>query len=89
MQNPLVTLKGMKVKPEGKLLKNCFNVSLPLIGERIVVGCGDVAVSYTHLDVYKRQFVKLSMNSLNVMIFLGIYIKNAVIIPAKLPQTRA
>ena len=34
-------------------------------------------------------FVKLSMNSLNVMIFLGIYIKNAVIIPAKLPQTRA
>ena len=34
-------------------------------------------------------FVKLSMNSLNVMIFLGIYIKSAVIIPAKLPQTRA
>ena len=45
MQNPLVTLKGMKVKPEGKLLKNCFNVSLPLIGERIVVGCGDVVFS--------------------------------------------
>ena len=45
MQNPLVTLKGMKVKTEGKLLKNCFNVSLPLIGERIVVGCGDVVFS--------------------------------------------
>ena len=45
MQNPLVTLKGMKVKPEGKLLKNCFNVSLPLIGERIVMGCGYVVFS--------------------------------------------
>ena len=33
------------MKPEGKLLKNCFNVSLPLIGERIVMGCGYVVFS--------------------------------------------
>ena len=41
----MVTLKGMKVKPERKLLKNCMTVSLPLMGERIVMGCGYVVFS--------------------------------------------
>ncbi len=45
MRNPMVTLKGMKVKPERKLLKNCMTVSLPLMGERIVMGSGYVVFS--------------------------------------------
>ena len=46
MQIHWMTLKGMKDETGRKTVKNCFNVSLPLIGERIVVGCGDVVFQH-------------------------------------------
>ena len=42
MHNPDTTLVGQKICPNGKILRNVFSVSLPLMGERLVIGCGHV-----------------------------------------------
>ena len=42
----------MGVMPENRLL---ITMALPLILSMLVQACYNIAVSYTHLDVYKRQ----------------------------------
>lgn len=42
MHNPDTTLVGQKICPNGKILRNVFSVSLPLMGERLVIGSGHV-----------------------------------------------
>ena len=42
MHNPDTTLVGQKICPNGKILRNVFSVSLPLMGERLVIGIGHV-----------------------------------------------
>lgn len=42
MHNSDTTLVGQKICPNGKILRNVFSVSLPLMGERLVIGSGYV-----------------------------------------------
>lgn len=43
MRNPYATLAGQALRPDASLLRDVFQVSLPLVGERLVVGGGYVA----------------------------------------------
>lgn len=43
MRNPHATLAGQSLRPDAGLLRDVFQVSLPLVGERLVVGGGYVA----------------------------------------------
>ncbi len=45
MRNPMTTLRGLSLVPDWKLLKSCLQVSVPLMGERFVVGGGYVIFS--------------------------------------------
>ncbi len=42
MRNSDTTLIGQKMCPNGEILRNVFSVSLPLMGERLVIGSGYV-----------------------------------------------
>lgn len=42
MQSPKSTLRGQPIRPDQKILRSVFSVSLPLMGERLIIGSGYV-----------------------------------------------
>ncbi|MFR6162521.1 MAG: hypothetical protein ACLUJR_05495 [Mediterraneibacter gnavus] len=42
MHNPLLTVTGGLLRPKWTILKDCIRVSMPLVGQRMVMGCGYV-----------------------------------------------
>ena len=42
MRNPVLTLKGMSMKLEPRILKACFTIGLPVLAERTVVSLGQI-----------------------------------------------
>ena len=45
MHNPLLTVTGGLLRPKWTILKDCIRVSMPLVGQRMVMGCGYVVFS--------------------------------------------
>ncbi len=45
MKNPLTTMKGQELKPDCRILRKCFLSALPLMGERFVIGGGQIMFS--------------------------------------------
>lgn len=45
MKNPLTTMRGQRLKPDRYIIKNCFIVAFPLMGERLLIGSGQIMFS--------------------------------------------
>ena len=55
MHNPLLTVTGGLLRPKWTILKDCIRVSMPLVGQRMVMGCGYVVFFRTGCRTWNAE----------------------------------